>query len=76
MFSASITEVHAFFKWQNSIKTHTSCKKILQEKFRERICGAFKAQCFALCSKSSSVLQQWLLRGAQEGVGMHFGMAR
>lgn len=42
VFSPSITELHVFFKRQNSIKTHASCKEILQEKFRESICRAFE----------------------------------
>lgn len=57
VFSPSITELHVFFKRQNSIKTHTSCKEILQEKFRESICRAFES----LSSKP---------RG-QESLGMH-----
>lgn len=67
MFSPSITEVHVFFKWQNSIKTYTSCKKILQEKFRESIFRAFQTRCFALPSNPSSVLH---LKSSQAGSGV------
>lgn len=68
MFSPSITEVHVFFKRQNSIKTYTSCKEILQEKFRESIRGAFKTRCFALPSNPGSVL---LLKSSRAGSGVH-----
>lgn len=63
MFSLPpLQELHVFFKWRNSIKTHASCKEILQEKFRESICRAFKTH----SSKS---------RG-QKSLGMHLVLGK
>jgi len=76
MFSPSITEVRVFFKWQNSTKTYTSCKKRLEEKFRGSICRAFDSVlCSPLRPRLCFVLEEqrgWL-RVRREALGCRPG---